>query len=546
MRQTARRLRQQVRKRVRRHADPAVDADGPSLMEAFEPRRCSTGGTIDQTPFDPSGSVTLDRQILDGAFGHGYLITWGSQRPLPGLLSQWKRDEVGPLLVQSSPRTVVTVERRAGRLVIIIGHPIDVDGDTVDPHRVARSVLHHLRSRSHDDAVRRAAGVAGRWTMVLLTQADGEPANQFDITVLPDAMATQPIFYSTASGTLALASSEVLVGLSRGLGVNSDAAKLLAAARVRRQTGTIYLPGRISHVLGVEQVAPNCMLHGSLSPTTRLAHVRFWPWRDREENADLAHVRDEFSERLTRHIALISRLGPLTWSLTGGLDSRVLLAHAPDPFPPRSMAFTYFNPRDGARDSGAARDVFVANLLAYRTGLPHRVLRWRTADPDSAFARFHRATHPFGPISQGAAFAMWADLPHDIIQVQGNGGEVGTAFGTRTPSAWSAAKAAGMWMGRQFEQDAQLAEVFEDYLDYTHLETGLSYGYDHHDLFYWEHRMGRWGWRKFLDGDFSHRVVPPFNDRSLLELMLALPEPKRVQKSLYEEVLHRQPLLDVN
>jgi hypothetical protein len=383
--------------------------------------------------------------------------------------------------------------------------------------------------------------------MVLLTydERDSE-LEEYEITVLPDAMATQPIFYSTAGGTLALASSEVLVGLAHGLPVNVGTTQFLAAVRTRRRTGTIYLPGSISHVHGVQQVAPNCMLNGPLSPSPAVSHVRFWPWRDRVENSDLEQVRQQFSERLSRQMSLASQLGPPTWSLTGGLDSRVLLAHAHVPLTPGSMAFTYFNPRDGVRDPSAARDVFTANLLAYNSGISHRVLQWRTADPHSAFARFHTATHPFSPISQGAAYAMWADLPHNIIQVQGNGGEIGTVFGSRTTSDWSPTKAAGLWLGRQFEQDVPLIQMFEDYLEYTHMDIGISHGYDHHDLFYWEHRMGRWGWRKFLDGDFSHRVLPPFNDRSLLQMMLALPERERVHKSLYAAVLQRHPRLRVD
>ena len=62
-------------------------------------------------------------------------------------------------------------------------------------------------------------------------------------------------------------------------------------------------------------------------------------------------------------------------------------------------------------------------------------------------------------------------------------------------------------------------------------------GYDDYDLVYWEQRMGRWGWQKFCDGDFGHRVLLPFNDRRLLETMLSLPYPLRRDKVLFHRLL---------
>src|SRR5690606_36948617 len=245
----------------------------------------------------------------------------------------------------------------------------------------------------------------------------------------------------------------------------------------------------------------------------------------------LAAVHEEFADRVRRQLELLPELGRMAWSLTGGRDSRVLLAHLQLPPPPGTFAFTYFNPRDGVRDPGAARDVFVANDLATRIGMPHRVLRWRQAAPTSVFGRLHTATHPVSTVSHGAAHSMWADLPHDIIQVQGIGGEIGTTFRRdRRPGPIHPAKAAHMWLGAAFEAHPTYLPIFEDYLAHTQLEDDRLRGYSHHDVFYWEHRIGRWGWTKFLVGDFSHRIVPPLNDRRVLEVMLRLPERQRVGK----------------
>jgi hypothetical protein len=141
---------------------------------------------------------------------------------------------------------------------------------------------------------------------------------------------------------------------------------------------------------------------------------------------------------------------------------------------------------------------------------------------------------------------MWADLPHDIFEVQCNGGEIGTVFSrNRGGGPLTGAKAAHMWLGRPFAEHQVFPEIFDAYLAHADLTDDRLRGYNHHDVLYWEHRMGRWGWTKFLVGDFSHRILPPFNDRRLLEVMLRLPEERRVGKALYARVLDSAPLLHV-
>src|SRR5690606_17190734 len=87
-----------------------------------------------------------------------------------------------------------------------------------------------------------------------------------------------------------------------------------------------------------------------------------------------------------------------------------------------------------------------------------------------------------------------------------------------------------------------LAErMYGGYVEHAAMTPDRLLGYDHHDLFYWEQRIGRWGWQKFVDGDLGHRILLPFNDRVLLETMLSLPYPQREAKVLLHRLLDEEP-----
>ena len=193
-------------------------------------------------------------------------------------------------------------------------------------------------------------------------------------------------------------------------------------------------------------------------------------------------------------------------------------------------------------DSDGDLDVFVANALSASVGVQHRVLRWRQAPAEGTFATLHRRTFAPLPGSSGAAFAMWSDLPGDLVQLQSNCAETGTAFlRHRTDEPLDPLRLARMMMHATEGLEDLAGAMYGDYPDYAQMTPARMLGHDHHDLFYWEQRIGRWGWQKFADGDLGHRVLLPFNDRALVETMLSLPYPLRESKLLLRRILEEEP-----
>ena len=364
---------------------------------------------------------------------------------------------------------------------------------------------------------------------------------------MPDTHATQPVFSATAGGRLALASSASLVAASLGLPEDEDALTLLAELRSRRRGAVTYLPGRRTAYRGLDPLLPNSLLRvhlgGPHGAAAAVHHERFWPWRERVGTTDVDAVYEVFRARLGRHVELLAGVGRPAVSLTAGGDSRATAAVARQALRERDgFAFTYVNPRDARTGPAAMTDVTGASAVAAQLGLPHRVLRWRQPPAGGTFDVLHRRTYaPLLP-SRGAAHAMWADLPPDLVQLQSNCAETGTTFlRRRTDEPLSPLRLARMMMNATDGLEDLADRMYGGYVEHAQMAADRLLGYDHHDRFYWEQRIGRWGWQKFVDGDLGHRILLPFNDRVLLETMLSLPYPQREAKVLLERIFAEEP-----
>lgn len=485
-------------------------------------------------------------RVVDGAFGVGYLVRGGAAT-VPTTVETWPRHELGSLTYHVHPRARLTTAATPGGpgRVVIVGDPVDVRAGDREPSSIAATSLQVWQRSGADAVVRHLAYLGGRWTAFLETAADSDehPAR---ITVIPDCQATQAVFYSTWRG-VALASQPVLVADAIGSGPDPAAERMLSTLRAARPKGVIFLPGTLTTHEGVLPLVPNHQLDVTLDTRTGSAqtrHTRFWPHEDRVERSDTSAVIDEFIDHFREHTRLLCQAGRTVLSLTAGLDSRTSLAGALPHLGADSFAFTYLNPRDGYTKPGAADDVFEANALAHAVGVPHRVLRWRRPEPGSIFEEIAQRTYPVQRPSIGAAHAMWADLPPGIIHLQSIGAELGTTFYARRPEVPITPGELLRIVSNRDDLPAALArEAFGGYLDYADFSSASIRGYDFRDVFYWEQRMGKWGYRKYQDGDFSHRMLLPFNSRQLIETMQSLPYPEREAKVVLHALLATVPAL---
>lgn len=500
-------------------------------------------------------------QVLLGAHPHGYLLLAGpatapgSPPPLraPADTDGWRVEErlLPGATLHLQPRTVLASATGRAGVLVLLGHPVDVAAGLVDPQVIAGRLCTTWDHAGESALVDEAAALGGRWTLVAGTETGSGTGGGGDtgsrLLVVPDTHASQPVFLGEDGGRVALASSASLVADALGAGPDEESVALLETMRTRLAGRTAFMPGHRTAYRGVRALLPNLLARLTLDrgrATATIEQERFWPREPRVGTEDVDAVYAAFGERITAHVELLSRLGRPAVSLTAGMDSRVTAAVAGDLLRERDgLTFTYLNPRDAARGAGAAEDVIGASAVASALGVPHRVLRWRQPPEGGTFDVLHRRTYaPLVP-SRGAAHAMWADLPRDLVQLQSNGAESGTTFArARRVEPLGPRRLTEMMMGGPRGAHDDLADAaYGDYLDSASFTPERLHGYDHHDVFYWEQRMGRWGWQKFVDGDFGHRILLPFNDRVLLETMLSLPYPARRDRVLFTRLFEDVP-----
>src|SRR5699024_3388102 len=167
---------------------------------------------------------------------------------------------------------------------------------------------------------------------------------------------------------------------------------------------------------------------------------------------------------------LLCDLGRPGVGLTAGPRSRAILAAYLPHRRDGGYGFTHYATESFRTDPAAAEDLFTASALAHRLDLPHRVLRAVKPPRGAVFELAYRRTYP-GGTTLARAFARHT-LPRDTVELHSAGADVA----------------------------------------------------DQHS---WEHLTG-----DFREGDLAHRVMLPFNDRRLLEIMLSLPPRARADQVL--------------
>lgn len=502
-----------------------------------------------------------ESQVVDGAFGCGYLVRAGDNTAPPEV-ARWPVHQEGGLTYHLHPRTRWQRAHGAPGVVLILGHPVDVPAGISDGEEVCRRVVSAWSTGGVDAAVRYLAYLGGRYTAFLHAAAGpgphvdppegeggarGTATGPREVTVVPDCQATQAVFYSTRRG-LALGSQTALPASTVGAAPDEESARMWQELRALRRTGVIFLPGTMTTHEDVLPLIPNHLLRIRLEEgTAQVEQARFWPFEDRVERSDTAAVTREFIDYFTEHTRLLAGFGRTAISLTGGKDSRSTLAGALPHLGPDAFTFTYYNPQSGVRprDRDAVADLFAANAFSVAVGVQHRALRWQNPPEDGVFEQIVNRTYPVRRGSVGAAHAMWAQLPRDIVQLQSIGAELGTTFYTTRSLGrpLSPRRLMQLVTAKQDPGDELVARAYGDYLDWSEFTEDRIGGYDYHDVFYWEQRMGKWGFLKYQDGDFSHRMLMPFNDRGLIQLMQSLPYPQREEKVLLHALLDTVPAL---
>ena len=337
------------------------------------------------------------------------------------------------------------------------------------------------------------------------------------VYAIPDCGSTYAIFLHCSADGIVFSSNYNLLAVLCGLPRDESIGEAMSSPEYKAPQGK-SMSAKWTSVEGVVPVFANCFASYSLANGT-LQHRRFYPFGELPSlTVDSAYER--FRERFLRGIAAVSKGQDILLPITAGLDSTTTLLALLKTRQYRHLStFTYLR---RAIDSNFD-DAIAGNRISTANGLLHRLLPLDKVDADSEFFRYYRETFCYGAQFPNRAAAIHEHTPHGHTKLVSTGSEIGRAYHKLRDAPLSPETLARKFTTSSFQHDPRLVSAFADYIDYVEFQPDRFLNYDFHDLFYWEHRLTKWGALGFSEYDLSGFSMTPFKDRKLMEIMLSIP-----------------------
>ena len=366
-------------------------------------------------------------------------------------------------------------------------------GHIVDPRRPELAndgIVRQLAIACNDFAQLESATatLTGRWALFARI---GQSARLY-----PDASGLKSLFYVVGSEGLSIASQPgLLASVSPSARANSDLSK------PGTSSNALAWPAQRTPYEGIKQLLPNHYL--DLSTATAR---RFWP-QGSIEPLELDSAAKQIGHLLEGGIrGVIERDDHTTFTLTGGMDSRTLLAAAVSMWD-RLKFITVVD------WSTPLHDVWIPYQLSKRLRLRHNWLWTPRVSTELVEVQHSNTSGMFRDPNQHQVFAF--GKAGRALMLVGGCSEVCRCYyhPVHDPAIVDAALLSTLsgWGHHQFAVDA-----FEDWLADVPSNSGVSTL----DLFYWECRLGNWAALSYTADDAFLDQIPPFNSREILAIGL--------------------------
>ncbi|RYZ01795.1 MAG: hypothetical protein EOO73_34175 [Myxococcales bacterium] len=356
------------------------------------------------------------------------------------------------------------------------------------PGATDREIAQRLATcATFDDLERATASLTGRW--LLFASIGGQSR------LYPDATCSRAIFYAGEGAQVTAASQPAL--LAEEANVPADATLL---SKLWASPSADAWPAAFTPYPGARQLLPNHYLDLSTGRA-----VRFWPKRELQAVA-LDDAACGFADTLTGVFRALSRRGAaINLPITGGIDSRMLLACSRE-IRQQVRCFTVV---DAATP---LHDVLLPLRLFGKLGLDFRFVVARSSSQSDELLRLNTGS-------------VWRD-PHEhrisAFRAQGVHA-LGTVSEVCRCYYYSQGEHPTSVDGQLL---ARLAGWGDERLAIVAYEQWLAELPDSNvpilDLFYWECRLGNWAALDAMALDGHAQNLSPFNCRSLLELGLGV------------------------
>lgn len=366
-----------------------------------------------------------------------------------------------------------------------------------------------------------------------------------DIIAVQDCAGIKALYYGVLNGTVCFTSHPQLVADLYDLEMDPFVKKLVSNRFYN--IGNRYLPGDISPFAPLKRIGANVYLH--CDAQKNLTVHRFYPVRPLtmcETEEEYQKQIDEAYSILNKNIELATKKWPNSAiSLSGGTDSKTTLACANGLYD-RVQLFSFQSKDTEVTDSLAAHEI------CEKIGLEHKIYPIPAENSEIEDFDDLKAiiVHSYGYIrglsdSEIRKHICMYRWDYFETEIKSWISEIVRVFferkyGMSFPKRLSA-RHFSIFQTRYFASPKLLRKsdkLYREYMEKFDL-VQPKFNYEHTDLYYWEVRMSNWGMLVTQSLDLCHRITFPFNNRKLVEKLLALPRERRKTDEMHNDIIKR-------
>lgn len=472
------------------------------------------------------------RQYL---FTKGYLITENAAIDMAAypFYSLWNLTVIENYMFYIHPRQKLYLTKSKDKTYFLIGHAYNPITMQIREEDIVADVNLMEESSGYFAKINELTGV------FITGFIEGEK-----ICFVGDASCMQTAFYGIINGKLYVSSHTQLLGDICKLKIDTYIEKLINY-RYYHLFG-IMLPGDLSPYKEIKQLMPN---HQVCYEKGEIFHQRFWPLEKLPECVNDREYRlliHEAAQLLHNNIKLIADKWPgnTAISMTGGCDSKTTLSCA-NGFYNKFSYFSYVSSKAEQADAEAAKEI------CKKLGVDHK--NYYIPDDDSTYPDIeiwrqilrHNTGNIGSQNKNDVRKRIYFVRNHDFeVEVKSWVSEIVRAYYNKrfikatfpkkiTPRYLTAMyKVFGMERKLVAETDRIFAEYLNDYFT-EKVFNQICWT----DLLFWEFRVSSWnGLIISNEHQLSYDITIPYNNRILLQKMLAMPQDKRIADICHKDI----------
>ncbi len=419
-------------------------------------------------------------------------------------LKDWQSQVYGKYHLYVHPDCELTVADSPSMHLALAGYIID----PADTNKLNQDILQDIaQSNTISDVYKKLYNYGGRFVLIVKQSEE--------YYIFHDACGLRSVFYTKYANEIYVASQPLLFKFFMPLNEGGKYHSYYNSEFIKSDKEH-FLPSGISLYDDVYHLVPNHYLKFST-----LSQVRFWP--------DKEYASSQFDDSLKQATSLLTKLlkaadhrFKLALPLTAGLDSRSVMSackHIAE-----NLFFYTLQYRELTPDSN---DIRIPHEVLAKVGYHHHIIDCRKPIPEDFSDIYVQNTdiphlYDWGSITHG----MMEEYPSERVAIKGSCAEIGRCAYYKTGKHKNISSVEVLfstvidyrfkWKDIPFIKK-QVSDWFSKIED-----SKANMGYDLLDLFYWEHRIGSWQSQSQLEFDIIQEEFTPFNNRALLDIILAV------------------------